>query len=239
MLETVTAVALLDAFASRRLFGSDVEPIVADWLGSLNQIGKDLKDQKLRDIEFQAALEALYKRVDLPALLRSIDLDRLANEARFPSLGAASIPLEFDNIAGVPRSLVFGRQVFALKKGRSVIPHGHNNMATGFLVLRGQFRGRHWDRIRDAEDHMLIKPTIDATFGEGGFSTVSDHKDNVHWFTAQSETAFLFNVHVVGYNVENLKRAGRVYVDPLGEAISGGLIRAPIITYGEANRRYG
>ena len=43
-----------------------------------------------------------------------------------------------------------------MKKGRSVVPHGHDNMATGFLVLKGDFRGRHYDRLEDHADHYLI-----------------------------------------------------------------------------------
>ena len=29
------------------------------------------------------------------------------------------------------------------------------------------------------------------------------------------------------------------YVDPLGEAVAGGLVKAPKITFGQANRKYG
>jgi hypothetical protein len=112
-------------------------------------------------------------------------------------------------------------------------------MATGFLVLRGTFRGRHWDRVEDHDDHYLIRPTIDRAFAAGEFSTISDHKDNVHWFTAESDSGFLFNVHVTDYNRENPHKAGRVYVDPLGEKVSGGLVKAPKITYGKANQLYG
>ena len=89
--------------------------------------------------------------------------------------------------AGLPKNPVFGRQIFAMKKGRSVVPHGHDNMATGFLVLKGDFRGRHYDRLEDHADHYLIRPTIDRAFKPGEFSTISDHKDNIHWFTAESE----------------------------------------------------
>jgi hypothetical protein len=84
-----------------------------------------------------------------------------------------------------------------------------------------------------------VRPTIDRSFEPGECSTISDHKDNVHWFTAESETAFLFNIHVVGYNPENPKSGGRVYVDPLGEKLTGGLVKALKITFGEANRKYG
>jgi hypothetical protein len=238
-LETLTAVSLLECLVSRRLFGQDVAPVLGEWLKQLDALGRDLKDEKLKDVAFQAALEDLYRKVDLPALLTSLDFDKLARSAEFPDKGAESLAPNLASIAGVPRDLIFGRQIFAMKKGRSVIPHGHDNMATGFLVLRGTFHGRHWDRVEDLDDHYLIRPTIDRTFDPGGFSTVSDHKDNVHWFTAETETAFLFNIHVMGYNPESDRVPTRVYVDPLGERVAGGLIRARKIGHSEANKRFG
>lgn len=66
-----------------------------------------------------------------------------------------------------------------------------------------------------------------------------NEKDNVHWFTAESDHAFLFNIHVNNTNPENAKSPGRVYVDPVGEKVAGGLIHAPKITYGKANQMYG
>jgi hypothetical protein len=139
----------------------------------------------------------------------------------------------------LPINLVFGRQIFAMAKGRSVIPHGHDNMATGFLVLKGNLRGRHWDRLEDHKDHYLIRPTVDRTFTPGEYSTVSDHKDNVHWFTAESDCAFIFNIHVTDTDPGNPKRPGRVYLDPHGEKVAGGLIKAPKISYGKANKLFG
>ena len=67
----------------------------------------------------------------------------------------------------------------------------------------------------------------------------SDHRDNVHWFTAQSEHAFLFHNHVNGSDAGNPKSPGWVYIDPLGEKVAGGLIKAAKITYGKANAMYG
>jgi hypothetical protein len=37
----------------------------------------------------------------------------------------------------------------------------------------------------------------------------------------------------------NPKSPGRVYIDPLGEQVAGGLIKAAKITYGKANAMYG
>lgn len=238
-LQSLTAVALLEGLAARQLFGADVRPVVDDWLKELNAISRDVHDHKVKDVEFTRSLEGLYRRVDLDALLKTLDFDRIARDVSYPAMGAKSLPVDFDKVSGLPTKLVFGRQIFAMKKGRSVVPHGHDNMATGFLVLKGNLRGRHYDRVEDHKDHYVIRPTIDRSFAPGEFSTVSDHKDNVHWFTAESETAFIFNIHVNETDPGNPKPPGRVYVDPVGEKLAGGLIKAPRISYGEVNRKYG
>ena len=87
-------------------------------------------------------------------------------------------------------------------------------------------------------EHFIIRPTIDRSFGVGEHSTVSDHKDNVHWFTATSERAFIFNIHVMNVDPEN-KKNGRVYLDPNGEKLEGGRIRARRLSSGEVYKLYG
>ena len=119
------------------------------------------------------------------------------------------------------------------------MPHGHNNMCTGFIVLRGEFDGKHYDRVEDRADHYLIRKTVDRVFKPGEFSTVSDHKDNIHWFTARSDTGFIFNLHVIDIRPDNTEPTGRLYLDPNGEKLADGTIRAERISYDEANKRYG
>jgi hypothetical protein len=238
-LQSLTTLVLIEGLWSRRLFGADVKPIVDDWFKELDTISRDVHEHRTKDVQYQQALERLYQRVDLSALLKTLDFDRLAAGASFPAKGAKSLPVDFSHVGGLPVETAFGRQIFAMGKGRSVVPHGHDNMATGFLVLKGHFRGRHYDRVEDHDDHYIIRPTLDREFAPGEFSTISDHKDNVHWFTNQSETGFLFNVHVVETNPENPKRPGRIYVDPMGEKLKGGLIKAPKISYGKVNQLYG
>jgi hypothetical protein len=142
-------------------------------------------------------------------------------------------------VEGLPTDLVFGHQIFALTKGRSVVPHGHNNMATAFLILKGDFQGRHFDRLEDVGEYMIIRPTIDRAFKPGEHSTVSDYKDNVHWFTATSDTAFIFNIHVMNVNPDSKLRTGRVYIDPKGEKLSDNRIKAKKIGTEEVIRLYG
>jgi hypothetical protein len=238
-LQSLTALVLIEGLWSRRLLGNDVKPIVDLWFKELSAISQDVHERRKKDVEYQHALERLYDRVDLDALLQTLDFDRLASGMKFPAKGAKSLPVDFSHVGGLPVKLPFGGQIFAMSKGRSIVPHGHDNMATGFLVLKGGFRGRHYDRLEDHADHYIIQPTLDRAFRPGEFSTISDHKDNVHWFTAEGETGFIFNVHVLDTNPENPKKPGRVYVDPMGEKLAGGLIKAPKISYGKVNQLYG
>jgi hypothetical protein len=239
LIASLTAYGLIETLFRQDLFADAVKPVIRDWMLELHQLGQDLKGHKLRDLDFQAKLEALYGRVELPELLELVQLDRVAQTVKFPEKGAANLGIDLSKVEGLPGRLVFGKQIFAMKKGRSVVPHGHDNMCTGFIILRGNFTGRHYDRVADNKDHYLIRPTIDRAFKPGESSTVSDHKDNVHWFTADSETGFIFNIHVQGYNPDNPKTTGRAYVDPVGEKISGGLIVAKKISSAECHKKYG
>ncbi len=239
LLGSLTAFGLIETLFARDLFAEEVKPVIHKWMVELNELSNDLKGQKLKDVDFQTKLEDLYKRVDLPELLKLVDLTRVEKNVKYPERGAANLGIDLSKVEGLPARLVFGKQIFAMKKGRSVVPHGHDNMCTGFIILKGDFTGKHYDRVEDHKQHYLIKPTIDRLFKPGECSTVSDHKDNVHWFKAESETAFIFNVHILGYNPENVKIPGRVYVDPDGEKVSGGLIVAKKITSAEAHKKYG
>jgi hypothetical protein len=239
MLGSLLTYGLIETLYTSNLLADAVKPVIHQWMLELQSLCGDVKGRKVKDLEFQSKLEELYRRVDLAELVKFLELDRLAAGVNYPERGAASLGVDLGKVEGFAKRPAFGRQIFALKKGRSIVPHGHNNMATGFVVLRGKFAGKHYDRVEDRGDHYLLKPTIDRAFKPGESSTVSDHKDNVHWFTAETDAAFIFNIHVVGYNPENKNAIGRVYVDPAGEKVKDGLIRARVISSAEAHKKYG
>jgi hypothetical protein len=239
LLGSLVAYGLIETLFERNLLADSVKPVIQKWLAELYELSRSVKNQKIKDTDFQAKLEDLYKRVDLAELCGLLELDRISKTTNLPENGAASLGVDLSKIEGLPGKPVFGKQIFALRQGRSIVPHGHDNMCTGFIVLRGDFQGRHYDRVEDNKDHYLIKPTIDRAFKPGECSTISDHKDNVHWFKATSETGFIFNVHVIGYNPENKNVASRVYVDPDGEKVAGGLIVAKKISSAAAHKKYG
>lgn len=238
-IKTLLAIALVDQLAQADLLAGPGHAVAAKWLQQVNEVGQDLRDQKLQQLEWQKQVQALFENVEMNRFLKFIDFNKLQSGVKWKDNGARSLRFKYPELKGVPRKLVFGQQIFALKKGRSVVPHGHNNMATAFLILKGDFHGQHWDRVEDEKDHIIIKPTIDERFGAGGVSTVSDFKDNVHWFKALEDKSFIFNIHLLGIDPKSKQRTGRVYVDPNGKEIAGGLIRAARLNSKEAHRLYG
>ena len=231
--------SLLETLLGHDLLADEVKPITTKWLGDVNQLSQDLKGQKLAQTDWQTKVEELFKQVPLADVLRLINFDQLTKTVKFVDHGALSMRFEFPEVEGLPKKLVFGKQIFALKKDRSVVPHGHNNMATAFLILKGDLQGRHYDRLKDEPGHFIIKPTIDRKFKPGESSSISDYKDNIHWFKALTEPSFIFNLHVMQIRPDNSEPTGRLYLDPNGEKLADGLIRAEKINYEEANKRYG
>jgi hypothetical protein len=235
---TVLTYGLLQMLWARDLFAADMKPLIGQWFKDLNTLGQDLKGAKLKDVEFQAKMEELYKKVDLAELCKFIDLDRIVEKTKLPTNGAFSAGFDLAKVEGLG-SVTFGKQIFCMKKDRAVAPHGHENMCTGFIVLRGTFRGRHYDRLESHKDHFIIKPTIDQKFEAGGASTISDHKDNIHWFTCTSDSGYIFNAHIIGYDKTITDPSGRLYLDPEGEKLAGGLIKAPKMSSGDCHKKYG
>jgi hypothetical protein len=97
---------------------------------------------------------------------------------------------------------------------------------------------RHFERLKDEPEHLLLRPTIDTHSRPGDCSSVSDEHDNVHWFVATRGPAYTLDVIVPALAPE--KPWGRDYVDPASaERLPNGEQRARRIGFAEAIRLYG
>ena len=237
-LGTIFSYTLLGTLAACGEFPRAIDPIAAAWLADMEDLAQAVKGHAIEQLTWQERAEALFARAPLAELCRMLDFQRLARRARFGDPREAGIETVVPRVAGLPHPLTFGHMLFGLRRGQAVPPHGHLNMATGFLVLEGVFHGRHFERLEMHEDHWKLRPTIDATFQVGMSSTISEERDNVHWFVAESPRGFLFNVHVHRIDPERTAN-GRVHLDPTGPAASDGSIRAPKLDAPEAFARFG
>ncbi|HWG44633.1 MAG TPA: hypothetical protein VN688_17785, partial [Gemmataceae bacterium] len=121
LLGSLMTYGLIETLFHRDLFADTVKPVIHKWMADLNDLCRSLKDHKLKDIEFQAKLEELYKKVDLTELLGLLELDRISRTVKFPERGAANLGIDLSKVEGMPKRLVFGKQIFALRKDRSVV----------------------------------------------------------------------------------------------------------------------
>ena len=230
--------ALVRMLLEREALAGPVRQEVQAWAVRTYELCHDAQGRKIAPGEWQRQVEALYSRVPLPDLLQAIDFDRLASGMTLPDNRAEALHAPFPQVEGVPR--VFATKVFGMAQGRAIVPHGHRNMASMHLVLKGEFHLRHFDRVEDQPEHLVLRPTIDRTSKPGDLSSISDERDNVHWLVATKGPAYTFDVIISGLNPERGFNWKMDHVDVNGaERMNGGLLRARRIEFDEAIRRYG
>lgn len=232
-------IGLIDTLLAAEVVPPKVAPILAAWLRQLHVHSADLRGGAIPATVWQREIDALLERVPLEDLLRLIDFEHLVQRVELPDDRATTRDPAFPPLDGVPDPATHIRRVFLLAKDRAVVPHGHKNMASGHLVIHGSFRVRHYERLRDEPQHLLLKPTIDTESRPGSATTVSDHKDNVHWLVATSEIAATFDVIVTDLDPAQPTRF-MDFVDPRrAERLPDGTLRAPRLDGDEVFKRYG
>ena len=200
MIATVTSFALMDSLMAFNAINWKVKPITDHWALQLNEFCSDLKTNSLTTLQWQQKIAELYAKIDLDELLQFIDFDSLVKGFEFPDLGVSTKQVQFPKLDGLPERTVFIKKIFGMKKDRAIIPHGHSNMASAHLILKGEMHLRHYEKIKQDGQNLIIKPTVDQFAKIGGSSSISDEKDNVHWFIANTETAFTFDVIMLDLN---------------------------------------
>lgn len=239
MLGSLLTFSLVKGLDSVGVLAHTVKPIIRKWLIEMESVTRELKQGKVKPVEWQQQIESLLSHVDLKDLLKAIDYDRLAKTAVFPEDHESAENVDFSQNEGLPTELSFAPYFYAMKKDVAIVPHGHRNMASMHMMLKGQAHGWQFERVSDEAQYLTIKPTVDKVIEAGAVTTISDQRDNIHWFKALSEPVFMFNIGVFGINPSE-GFTGRDYVDPLGgEKLKDGLIRARRIEVKEAYKLYG
>lgn len=228
---------LLESIFNSQAFAKPVVPIANHWAKQLSEFCNDLKLDKISPVLWQSQVEKLLNHIELTELLKFIDFDNLTRNFDYPDFGVNTKMVQFPKLDGLPEKTVFVKKIFGMKKGRAIIPHGHTNMSSAHLVLKGEFTLKHYDKVAEEDKYLLIKPTIDKTAGVGSSSSISDEKNNIHWFIANTVTAFTFDVIMLdlggkAYDIHNLDMAA-------GEKTGKGLIRAPKMNVETALKKYG
>lgn len=237
ILTTVTSFALMDSLFAFNAIGKDIKPITDHWAIKLNEYCSDLKADSISTMQWQKLIEELYAKVELEEILKFIDFPNLVKGFEYPDLGVSTKSVKFPKLDGLPYRTVFVKKIFGMKKDRAIIPHGHSNMASAHLILNGEMHLRHFEKIQQEEQNLIIKPSIDRIAKVGDSSSISDEKDNIHWFVANTETAFTFDVIMLDLNdrsfdIHNLD----IYES---EDLKNGTLKVPILDVQTALKKYG
>lgn len=239
LLGSLFAFSLVRTVSKADLLTGSIKPIAHQWAVEMERVTRALREGRIRPSQWQQQIESLLVRVDISDLLRSIDYERLSKTAVFPADHESAEDIDFSKIEGLPSQLSFAPYFYAMKKDIAIVPHGHRNMASMHMVLKGQAQSWQYDRVRDEPRYLIINPTKDKLLVPGDVSTISDERDNIHWFKAMTEPVFMFNIGVFGID-HTASFTGRDYIDPAnGEKIKGGFIRARRIDMNEAYKLYG
>jgi hypothetical protein len=239
LLGSLLTFSLVKSLDKVNVLGNTVKPIVRKWLIEMEQVTEQLRQGNVKNTEWQSQIESLLSRVDLNDLLSAIDYERLAKAAVFPEDHESAEDVDFSHNEGLPADLSFAPYFYAMKRGTAIVPHGHRNMTSMHMMIKGQAHGWQFERVSDEAQYVTIKPTNDRVLEVGAVTTVSDERDNIHWFKALSEPVFMFNIGVFRINPAKYF-SGRDYVDPLGgEKLRDGLIRARRLEVKEAYSLYG
>ena len=218
------AAPLLDLLLSSEALAGDAHLRAQDLRAALVHLSNALRRGDLDPGAWQRQSAALCAELKDSQLLRQLRVERLVERLDADSQAPRSLVLDRDSpTPGIRHKL------FTFARGEAILPHGHDNLVSLFVVLRGRFRARHYDRLADTPSHIVIRPTIDRGVETGDQTSISDAHDNVHWFTSRSEGALLYNlsVDISARSRRPHTRPRRVYLDPEGQRESDGTILAP------------
>lgn len=237
LMTTITSYALMDSLFAVEGISKRIRPLTDHWVIQLNEYCLDLHKTAITPSEWQSFIGQLYQKIPLADLLQFIDFDNLIKGFTYPDLGVNTRQVNFPKLAGLPSQTVFYKKVFGMKKDRAIIPHGHTNMASAHLVINGGLHLRHYEKLASEDEHLIIKPTVDRAVKRGDFSSISDQKDNVHWFIANTETAFTFDVILLDlagqpFDIQNID----IYAK---QDLRNGTLRVPVLDVQTALKKYG
>jgi hypothetical protein len=244
----VTAIALgpLVAYLSRaQAWASPLDPTVRRWILRVGEIGHAVQSGTLTPSQWQDAMAETYAAFTPDEFVRFIDMDRLLAGLVYPTekLGAVK-DVPWPEVGGFPADLRFGHKLFVYREGSCTPPHCHNHLVSAHWILRGEVRTRTFDRVEDLETAILLEPTRDEISKRGELVSMSDARDNAHWFEGVSaEPAISFDIPI-GVTPDKTYRHqaegyNQIFVDPTVAPRADGKIEAPIIAFQESRRRFG
>lgn len=230
---------LLGLLHARQALAQPHRPAALAGLTAMGELALALRRGELDPVAWQDEMARHVAAIDVAEVIAAIDLDALvAAQGPLPDDRPRVQVLQLAALASLLESAGATLKLFALAPGRAIVPHGHHGLVSMHWVLRGALHGRSFDRLEHTPTHVVMRPTLDRVLRPGAASSVSEHRDNIHWFVAVDGPAYALDVLVP--RLDPAGPHGRFYVDVrAAEPMGDDRLRAPIIGGAEAHRRYG
>ena len=90
-LQSLLTLAFLETLSVGDAFGAEIKPIAAQWLKDLDELGHDVKGEKISQLVWQKKVEELFSKVELPKLLKFLDFEKLTANLEFRDHGERSL----------------------------------------------------------------------------------------------------------------------------------------------------
>lgn len=240
LLHSLFTLSLVETLCSNELIAKPIQALAKDWLAEVEEASQAMKKQQLKQSEWQSKIAEIFARVEQKDLLHAIDFDRLSKKIKLVGSHEGVIATKPPHSKSLPPELSFDTFIYGLKKGGTIPPHSHRNMTSMHMPIAGASHGWHFDRVADEANHLIIKPTLDNALTLGEVTTVSDDKNNVHWFEATSDVAYMFNILVMEVNPASKTGGRQFYVDAAhGDKVEGDKRRVKKLSSEEAYKIYG
>jgi hypothetical protein len=240
-IEAVAVIQFLRLAAAKWAIAAPVASVFDRWVRGINELARDFNATTLTVVEWQKHIETLNETLPLEDLFAHIDFERLT-----PSLEALGSGEHYRQVIipdiNQPTSRVWSA-VYFVPKGDAIPPHGHTNLVTAHLILSGRLHTRTFDRVAEEPGRLFIRLTRDVHAGAGMTVSMSDDRDNVHWFVAEEGPAFTFDVGMlppIRRSFTNLSdRDCRIYLDPSAAERADGTREAAVIDHSTSIARFG
>lgn len=209
-----------------------------DWIDRQGELARALKTGILAPVAWMTEVDRLAAEIDPAQLMAEVNRAQITLGALSPTNDPRKRSVRFIDEHGAPRKLGFAAALFDFLPTNVITPHGHRNMVSSHLVVEGAFRVRNFDRIKDVEGAMVVRPTRDYLANTGMISAMSGDRDNIHWFVPHGGPARTFDVIISG--IDPAQPAFDIAaIDPLGgKVLADGTIEAPIMGFEDASKKY-
>ena len=240
LLGSIFTFSLVETLFSQDALAKPICEEVKYWLAEVEEASRSMQKQQLKQIEWQQKIAEIFSRVEQKDLLASIDFDRLSKELKIVGSHEAVTETLPKHFVGMPKDLSFSTYIYGMKKSGVIPPHCHQNMTSMHMPIGGGLHAWHFDRVADESNHLIIKPTMDKNLTLGEVATVSDEKDNVHWFKPTSDVSYSFNILVVEIDPTKKSTGRQFYLDAAhGEKTDGDKLRVKKLNSKDAYKIYG